>query len=55
MAYDLGEAGISDFGRMLAHLEAGDYVEASNEMLRSLWSKQVPTRATDDAKLMLEG
>ena len=55
MAYDVGEAGIDAFTRMLAWLDAGLYDRAADEMLNSAWANEVPTRAQDDAAMMRRG
>lgn len=55
MAYNLGVAGLMGFKRMLAALEAGDYPQASAEMLDSKWAGQVGQRAIELADLMRVG
>ena len=55
MAYNLGEAGIDQFARMLAWLDKGDYDSAADEMLNSEWRQQVGERAVSDAELMRRG
>jgi len=45
MAFQLGIDGLSEFRTFLALVEAGEYDQASAEMLNSLWAKQVPSRA----------
>jgi len=47
MAFNLGVAGLSEFKRMLAALQDGDYERAADEALRSQWAEQVGIRAED--------
>lgn len=54
MAYNLGINGLFNFKRMIKAIEAGDYIEASKEMLDSNWAKQVGKRAIELAKMMEE-
>lgn len=55
MAFNLGVAGLSKFRKTLAHIKAGRYAEASVEMLKSKWAKQVKERAVKLARYMKEG
>jgi len=52
MSYNLGLQGLLEFKEMLAALEAGNYDEAADQMLNSLWAKQVGDRAIEDADIM---
>lgn len=45
MSYNLGVGGLLKFKKTLKHIEAGDYVAASVEMLRSKWALQTGSRA----------
>lgn len=45
MAFQMGVGGLLKFRDTLAHVEAGDYREASAEMLNSKWARQTPERA----------
>jgi lysozyme len=45
MAFNLGKKGLSEFKNFLALINAKKYPEASKEMLKSSWSKQVEKRA----------
>lgn len=45
MAFNLGKKGLSEFKNFLALINAKKYAEASKEMLKSSWSKQVGKRA----------
>ncbi|WP_444943959.1 glycoside hydrolase family protein [Microbulbifer sp. ZKSA006] len=55
MAFNLGVAGLMGFKNMLAAIAAGDYEQAAEEMLNSLWAKQVGNRAIELSKTMLAG
>ncbi len=41
MSYNLGTAGLLKFRNTLRHLEARQFEEAAEEMLRSVWARQV--------------
>jgi lysozyme len=45
MAFNMGIDKLMDFKKTLAHMEAGRWFEASQEMLASTWAKQVGDRA----------
>lgn len=45
MAFNLGIMRLKGFHDMLVALEAGDYNEAANQMLKSMWAAQVGARA----------
>ncbi|WP_444931567.1 glycoside hydrolase family protein [Microbulbifer sp. SSSA002] len=55
MAFNLGVAGLMGFKNMLAAIAAGDYEQAAEEMLNSLWAKQVGNRAIELSKTMIAG
>jgi lysozyme len=55
MAFNLGLGGLAGFTRMLAAVAAGQYVEASTEMLDSSWARQVGARAGELAAQMRTG
>lgn len=55
MAFNLGVFGLSKFQNTLAHIEAGEYDLAADEMLRSRWAEQVGARATNLAQAMRTG
>lgn len=55
MAYQLGFDGLCDFDNMLAALELGDFEQAHNEMLQSVWHSQTEARCEREADVMLEG
>ena len=47
MCYQLGITGVSKFRKAISALQEGDWDEAANEMLDSLWARQTPNRATE--------
>jgi len=55
MAYNLGVPGLYKFKKMIQALKKEDYDKASDEMLNSLWAKQVKGRAIRLAKMMRTG
>jgi lysozyme len=52
MCFNLGLTKLLRFTKFLAAVERGDYDTAADEMLNSLWCKQVKSRAFDLAALM---
>jgi lysozyme len=55
MAFNMGFAGLAKFKKTLAHIEAGEYEEASSEMLNSRWAEQVGRRAHCLSDMMRTG
>jgi lysozyme len=57
MCFNLGLSRLKKFAGMLKAIELGDYDKAADEMLDSLWTKQVGKRAVELAAIMrgLEG
>lgn len=55
MLFNLGRPRFSKFKKMIACLEASDYVGAAREMLDSKWARQVKGRATELAGIMERG
>lgn len=55
MAYQLGVMNVIKFKKMIRSIESGDFEEASNQMLDSLWAKQTPARAIKMAEMMKTG
>ena len=55
MAFNLGVDGLLTFRRFLASVKTGDYAVASQDMLDSLWARQVGQRAHTLAAMMLTG
>lgn len=54
-AYNMGVKGFLGFHHALAAMEAGDFSEASAQLLASTWAAQVPNRAKRLAQQMLLG
>ncbi len=55
MSFQLGITGLLKFKSTLAFIEAGDFENASANMLKSLWAKQTPPRAKRLAEQMRTG
>lgn len=55
MTFNLGIGGLEGFPHTLAAVKAGDWQTAHDQMLSSVWAKQVGARATRLAKQMLTG
>jgi lysozyme len=55
MAFNLGVPGLAGFKNTLAHVEAGRYAQAAENMLKSKWASQVGIRARRLAKAMETG
>lgn len=55
MAFNLGVAGLLNFKRTLAEIEAGEYEKAASMMLDSKWAKQVSQRAERLSRMMVTG
>jgi lysozyme len=55
MAYELGAAGLAEFQKMLSAIRAADWPRAKAEALNSEWASQVPSRAAQDAEILLTG
>ena len=55
MAFNMGQFKLSRFKKTLEYIEAERFVDASHEMLDSLWAQQVHGRAIDLSKWMREG
>ena len=47
MCYQLGVTGVSKFRKAISALQEGDWREAADEMLDSLWARQTPNRAKE--------
>ena len=47
MCYQLGVTGVSKFRKAISALQEGEWHEAADEMLDSLWARQTPNRATE--------
>lgn len=55
MAYQLGLAGLLGFKNMWDALAGGDYRQASQHALSSLWARQTPGRAKEIASVIETG
>lgn len=55
MAFNLGVDGVSAFRNMWAAIRARDWERAAEEMLNSLWARQVGVRAARLAEMMRTG
>jgi lysozyme len=55
MCFNMGIGDLMQFKAMLTALGAGNYAQAADEMMKSEWSKQVPTRAATLAHMMDTG
>lgn len=55
MCYNLGFARLNGFKKMLKALERLDYKTAAKEMLDSKWARDVKSRSTELAELMMSG
>jgi lysozyme len=55
MAYQMGVEGLLGFKNTLKFVMEGNYKQASENMLKSLWAKQTPKRAQRLAKQMETG
>ena len=55
MAFNLGIVNLSKFKKMWANITVGKYAAAADEMLDSLWAKQVGNRATELSEMMRTG
>ena len=55
MCFQMGLGGLLKFKRMLACLQAGDYVGARREALDSEWARQTPKRAERVTALFYDG
>ena len=47
MCYQLGIRGVSKFRKAISAMQEGDWEEAADEMLDSLWARQTPNRAKE--------
>lgn len=55
MAYCLGLQGLQDFAQMWDAIAADDWQRAHDAVLNSEWKHQEPSRALDDARILLTG
>ena len=47
MCYQLGVTGVSKFRKAISAMQEGEWSEAADEMLDSLWARQTPNRAKE--------
>lgn len=55
MAYQLGVYGLSKFKKTLKLISQGKFVEAADQMKKSLWAQQTPERAAELASIIGDG
>ena len=55
MCYNMGMPKLLGFKKMIKALEEFDYHEASKQMIKSKWYRQVKTRGAELAKVMRDG
>lgn len=55
MCFNLGFGRLRKFEKFLKAMELEDYETAANEMLDSLWARQVKSRALELAQMIREG
>jgi lysozyme len=55
MAYQMGLSGLMKFKKMIAAIDAGDFVEAAAQGMDSNWSSQTYARANRHMRVMLMG
>ena len=55
MVYNLGMGGFRKFRRTIGYIKSEDYIMAGEEMLDSLWARQVGSRAIDLYEMMQSG
>ena len=55
MCFNMGWGTLRKFVNTLNLIGAGQYAQASKEMLESAWARQLPNRSKEDAEMMLTG
>lgn len=55
MVFNLGITGFFNFTDTISAIQRGDFVNASEGMMKSLWAKQVGKRARELSEMMLTG
>jgi lysozyme len=55
MAFNMGRQRFAGFKTTIAAIKVGDYQRASEQMLNSLWARQVGERAKELAAMMRTG
>lgn len=52
MGFNMGIQGLLQFKNTLEHIRLGQYKEAADDMMKSLWAKQVGIRAIEDCDIL---
>lgn len=52
MCFNMGIGGLLTFKNTLLLIKTGQYKKAADEMLKSLWAKQVGNRAIEDSNIL---
>lgn len=52
LCFNMGISRLMKFRNMLKHMESGEWNKASDELLRSVYAKQLPKRALENAELI---
>lgn len=55
MVFNLGEGGFGGFHATIHAIQSGNFSQAADNMLQSLWARQVGHRAVEDAGIMRSG
>ena len=55
LAFNLGEAGLADFGTFISYVNSGQYSEAAEDLKGTLWCRQVGTRCDEDTAQLARG
>src|SRR4051812_36058126 len=55
MVFNLGQGGFGGFHATIHAIQSGNFAQAADNMLHSLWASQVGHRATEDAAIMRSG
>jgi len=55
MTFNMGIGGVSKFILTMEYIKKGEYEKASQEMLRSTWSKQVGSRSIELSEMVRTG
>lgn len=50
LAFNLGEAGLRSFDRMISAIRLSDWPKVEKELRSSLWAKQIDPRLTDNGR-----
>jgi peptidoglycan hydrolase-like protein with peptidoglycan-binding domain/GH24 family phage-related lysozyme (muramidase) len=55
MVFNLGQGGSGGFHATIHAIQSGNFAQAADDMLQSLWARQVGHRAVEDAQIMRSG